>query len=320
MAALIGSEHRDIVLGSDEAAARIPALLSSLDQPLADAAVVPLHSVAEFARNEVTVAIGGEGADELFGGYPRYAWLGCAPQGLGWNGHASAIGNRIPRATSTSRRIRRALDLAVPRPVTERHLDWVTAGRRHERSGLYGARLLEALDRDRMVADLERDIEESRSYSMSGSLMRLDQLHWLPDDVLVKADRAGMLASLELRTPYLQRELAEFATSVAPSTHLSGGGKQLLRLLLSQLLPDAPRRRKVAFLPPIADWLRGTLGPVMEDQVARGSLYAEGWMRSDVASQLLSEHRRGQADRSHILWPLLAAGLWLDRFRGVDSA
>ena len=320
MAALIGSDHRDIVLGPDEAATRIPTLLSTLDQPLGDAAVVPLHSVAEFARNEVTVAIGGEGADELFGGYPRYAWLGRAPQGGSWNGHAGAISNRIPRASSTSPRIRRALDLVVPRPVAERHLDWVTAGRRHERHGLYGSRLLGTLNQNRVLADLERDIDQSRSYSVSGSLMRLDQLHWLPDDVLVKADRASMLASLELRTPYLQRELAEFATSVAPSIHLSGGGKQLLRLLLSQLLPDAPRRRKVAFLPPIAVWLRGALGPLMESQMARGSLYAEGWVRGDVASKLLSEHRRGQADRSHILWPLLAAGLWLDRFRGVEVA
>jgi asparagine synthase (glutamine-hydrolysing) len=319
MATLIGSEHRDIAMSTNEAAARVPTLLAALDQPLADPAVVPLHSVAEFARNDVTVAIGGEGADELFGGYPRYTWLGRAPRRGGSNGHlSSAVSSRIPRPGSTSPRLWRALDLAVPRPLAERHLDWVTAGRRHERLGLYGPRLLGALDHDRVLDDLQRDIKESRSYSVTGSLMRLDQLHWLPDDVLVKADRAGMLASLELRTPYLQRELAEFATSVAPSTHLSGGGKQLLRLLLSQLLPDAPRRRKVAFLPPIADWLRGGLGPVMENQVARGSLYEEGWMQGDAAARLLSEHRRGQADRSHILWPLLAAGLWLDRLREVD--
>jgi asparagine synthase (glutamine-hydrolysing) len=320
MASLIGSEHREITLSADEAAARVPHLLSALDQPLADAAVVPLHSVAEFARDEVTVAIGGEGADELFGGYPRYAWLGRAPHGRARNdGLGAAIGNHIPRAKSTSTRLRRALDLVVPRPIAERHLDWVTAGRRHERLGLYGPRLLGALDQDRVLTNLERDFDESRSYSVSGSLMRLDQLRWLPDDVLVKADRAGMLASLELRTPYLQRELAEFATSVAPTIHLAGGGKQLLRLLLSQLLPDAPRRRKVAFLPPTAAWLRGALGTLMEEQIARGSLYEEGWVRGDTTARLLAEHRRGQADRSHILWPLLAGGLWLDRFRGMET-
>ena len=317
---MIGSDHRDIAMSTEEAAARVPTLLSSLDQPLADSAVVPLHSVAEFAKNEVTVAIGGEGADELFGGYPRYTWLGRAPQGEGWSGLRSEVRSRIPRAKSTSPRVLRALELAVPRPLAERHLDWVTAGRRHETLALYGPRLLRERGHDLVLEELQHDFKESRAYSVPGSLMRLDQLHWLPDDVLVKADRAGMLASLELRTPYLQRELAEFATSVAPSIHLSGGGKRLLRLLLQDLLPGAPRRRKVAFLPPVAEWLRGALGPVMEDQVARGSLYEEGWVKGDVAAQLLSEHRRGEGDRSHILWPLLAAGLWLDRYRGIEPA
>jgi asparagine synthase (glutamine-hydrolysing) len=320
MADLIGSDHHDVAMGTDEAAARVPTLLAALDQPLADAAVVPLHLVAEFARHDVTVAIGGEGADELFGGYPRYTWLGRAPGGSS-NGQAMlALGSHIPRPSATSSRIWRAMDLAVPRPLAERHLDWVTAGRRHERLGLYGPRLLGTLNQTAVIDELKHDITDSRSYSVTGSLMRLDQLHWLPDDVLVKADRAGMLASLELRTPYLQRELAEFATSVAPSTHLAGGGKQLLRLLLSKLLPDAPRRRKVAFIPPIEEWLRGPLGSLMEDQIARGSLYTEGWIRADVTSQLLKEHRRGEADRSHLLWPLLAAGLWLDRYREPEAA
>jgi asparagine synthase (glutamine-hydrolysing) len=317
MAALIGSEHRDIALSASEAATRVPSLLGSLDQPLADAAVVPLHSVAEFARDEVTVAIGGEGADELFGGYPRYAWLSRAPQG---SGSRRALRNRIPQPTSTSSRLRRVLDLAVPRPVAERHLDWVTAGRRHQRGALYGPRLGEPLARNRVLTDLQADFEESRSHSVSGSLMRLDQLNWLPDDVLMKADRAGMLASLELRTPYLQRELAEFASSVAPAIHLSGGGKSLLRALLGQLLPDAPRRRKLAFLPPVAEWLRDPLFPLMRDQIATGTLYGEGWIRGEAAMGLLNEHREGRADRSHVLWPLLAVGLWLDRFRENGSS
>jgi asparagine synthase (glutamine-hydrolysing) len=319
MATQIGSEHRDFAMSAAEAGARVPALLAALDQPLADAAVVPLHSVAEFARGEVTVAIGGEGADELFGGYPRYGWLGRAPRSRERDDLLTRLGNRIPPASSNSRRARRALDLAVPRPVPERHLDWVSAGRRHERAGLYGPRLRGASGRDRVLEDLRRDFAESRSYSVTGSLMRLDQLHWLPDDVLVKADRAGMLASLELRTPYLQRELAEFATSVAPSTHLAGGGKRLLRLLLAELLPAAPTRRKAPFLPPTAEWLRGPLAPLMEQQVSRGSLYAEGWVRADVSRSLLDEHRRGRADHSNVLWPLLAAGLWLDRYRGIEA-
>jgi asparagine synthase (glutamine-hydrolysing) len=125
-----------------------------------------------------------------------------------------------------------------------------------------------------------------------------------------------MLASLELRTPYLQRELAEFATSVDPAIHLARGGKQLLRRLLAEILPDAPQPRKVAFLPPVADWLAGPLADEMADQIAHGSLYEEGWIRPDVAGRLLAQHRAGRADHSHALWPLLSAGLWLDRQRG----
>jgi len=229
------------------------------------------------------------------------------------------IGARVPSPQPNSGRLRRALDLAVPRPIAERHLDWVTAGRRHARGELYGPRLQHALAADGVLSDLRIGFEDSHSNSVAGSLMRFDQLHWLPDDVLFKADRAGMLASLEVRTAFLHRELAEFAGSISPSVHLDGGGKNLLRQLFAELVPDAPRRRKAAFLPPISAWLAGPLGPVMEDQIARGALYSEGWVRGEVADRLLVEHRRGRADRSHLLWPLLAVGIWLDSFRGLES-
>ena len=320
VASLIDSEHHELVLGDEEAADCVPSLLARLDQPLADAAAVPLYCVSRFARREVTVAIAGEGADELFGGYPRYGWIGRSARAERWNGRAATLDRLIPPARPGSSRSRRALDLLVPRPLAERHLDWVTAGRRGARAGLYGPRLAPELGREAVLASLREELDESRGGSVSGVLMNLDQRHWLPDDVLVKADRAAMLASLELRTPYLQRELAEFAAGVSPQIHLAGGGKQLLRLLLAKLLPAAPQRPKVAFLPPVAAWLRGPLGTVMEDQIAAGSLYGEGWIRPEAATRLLAEHRRGEADRSGALWPLLAAGLWLDRFRGVGAA
>jgi asparagine synthase (glutamine-hydrolysing) len=320
VASLLDSDHREVVLDAKEAAVLAPSLLAALDQPLADAAVVPLHCVAKLAGEEVVVAIAGEGADELFGGYPRYGWLGRAPRVPALSGRGAAAIQALiaPPRPNRSRR-RRALDLLVPRPLAERHLDWVTGGRRWLRPDLYGPRLRREGCRDQVLAGLRGDIDGARS-SVPGSLMHLDQLDWLPDDVLVKADRAGMLASLELRTPYLQRELAEFAASVDPAIHLGGGGKVLLRLLLAQQLPEAPQRRKVAFLPPVASWLRGPLGSVMADQIALGSLYREGWIRPGAAGRLLAEHRGGAADHSNVLWPLLAAGLWLDRLRRVTPA
>ena len=83
-------------------------------------------------------------------------------------------------------------------------------------------------------------------------------------------------------------------------------------------MPGAPQRRKIAFLPPIASWLRGPLGSVLESQIGAGGLYAEGWIEPAAAASLLAEHRRGAADHSRTLWPLLAAGIWLDRLRGQE--
>ena len=147
--------------------------------------------------------------------------------------------------------------------------------------------------------------------------MRLDQRHWLPDDVLMKADRAGMLVSLEIRTPYLHRELAEFAASVPTGVHMADGGKSLLRAVLARRGArgrEAPP--KTAFRVPVAEWLRGPLAPLLERQAHEGALVREGWFDGRELAALVREHASGRADRSAALWPLLALGEWLDARRG----
>jgi asparagine synthase (glutamine-hydrolysing) len=152
-------------------------------------------------------------------------------------------------------------------------------------------------------------------------LMVLDQRHWLVDDVLVKADRAGMRVSMEIRTPYLHRELAEFAATVPDHVHAGRHGKTLLRALLEQVAPEAARRRpKTAFRVPAADWLRGPLAPLLDRQIADGSAFAEGWFDREQAARMVAEHRSGAQDATAALWPLLAFGLWLDRVRGRAAA
>ena len=314
-AELLGAEHCELTLTGTDVANRVPSLLSGLDQPLADQALVPLHAVAEFAKRDVTVAIGGEGADELFGGYPRYRWLRRAPQALPGGIDASRLVARLPAAPPSGSRARRAVDLVTPRPALERHLDWVSAGRRRARDTLYGPALRSQIDGFRLQSDLHERMRGANG-SVAGAMMLLDQRHWLPDNVLFKADRAGMLVSLEIRTPYLHRELAEFAASIPADVHVSRGGKQLLRRLLGVVAPQAAERRKEAFLPPAAEWLRGPLSSTIDRQIQRGSLYSERWFDREAVRSLHRQHAAGDADWSHVLWPLLAAGLWLDRLRG----
>ena len=186
------------------------------------------------------------------------------------------------------------------------------------RDSLYGERLRASASLTDLAAGLD-GLSRRRPLGRR-SLMLLDQLHWLPGDVLAKADRASMQVSLEVRTPYLNHELAEFAATVPPELHTGAGGKALLRALLKQVLPKtALKRPKTAFRVPAADWLRGPLAPVLRDQVEAGHACAEGWIDRDAARAALDDHVAGVADNSAALWPILSFGLWLDRLRGRDA-
>ncbi len=199
-------------------ARRVPALLGGARPAARRPGARPAARVAEFARRDVTVAVGGEGADELFGGYPRYRWLARAR-----SGSAGGYRRRSPRALASAlrrasaSRARRAGSPAcsTPRAGLERHLDWVTAPARRTRAPrLYGRALQRRRSLPSGARTTSRSCDGADGSVAMARLMLLDQRHWLPDDVLVKADRAGMRVSLEIRTPYLHRELAEFAASV----------------------------------------------------------------------------------------------------------
>jgi asparagine synthase (glutamine-hydrolysing) len=318
----LDTEHHEVTLTQAEVAERAPALLARLDQPLADQALVPLHALSEFARPLVTVALGGEGADELFGGYPRYRWLERAQRVES----ALPVGAAQPlsdllRYSARWSSAARLVDRVTPTPVLERHLDWVTSGRRHDRPALYGPRL-DGHSGAQVLANLAGRAGELDGDSIGRRLMRLDQVDYLPDDVLVKTDRAGMFVSLEIRSVYLHRGLAELAASVDTSMHLGGRGKALLHAMLPAGMdtPRTPRRfRKTAFRAPAAEWLRGPLAPVLRRQLEGGAIYREGWFDRAAAGRLAGEHSSAARDHSDLLWPLLALGLWADRFYGLDA-
>ncbi len=203
VAEVLGTEHREVVLTSSRVGETLPALMGALDQPLADPAVVALHAVCALAREDVTVAVGGEGADELFGGYPRYRWLERSVA-LGHVVPAPVLrtGSRVLSQMPLTGRQRRLLDVVRPADPVDRHLSWVTGGRWPAARDVWGPALLDAAGFD-AAADARGIIGRSQATSTAGRFMALDRDRWLADDVLVKADRASMLVSLELRTPFL---------------------------------------------------------------------------------------------------------------------
>jgi asparagine synthase (glutamine-hydrolysing) len=322
-AAYLGSEHHEVTLTQEEVAERAPGVLAGIDQPLGDRALLPLNALSEFARPRVTVALGGEGADELFGGYPRYRWLARSAQLRAMApAPAAACMSGLLRGAGRLGRGGRLSERLGDAPILERNLDWVTAERRRRRSALYGPRLADVGGRCVL------DALATRAGELDGQgpvrwLMHLDQVDYLPDDVLFKTDRAGMLASLEIRTVFLQRELSELAASVDTTVHLKGGGKALVRAMLPEGIIAAPRfgrYRKTAFRVPAAEWLRGPLAGVLHRQVERGAIYEEGYFDRQAVAGLIREHMAQSADHSDQLWPLLALGLWTDRFCGLDGS
>ena len=323
VANIVGSEHREVILMQRDVAERVPALLADMDQPVADPALIALHCVSEHAGEHVTVAVGGEGADELFAGYPRYRWLALSSR-IG----ASAVpvsvlgaGARAMQRAIPAGRARRVAELLEPGSVVDRHIGWVTDGRIAHMRGLWGPALHAARPAFDAADDARGVIARSGERTTLGQFMALDQERWLPDDVLAKADRASMLVSLELRTPFLERGLAELASSIPVSMLAGRRDKHLLRRLLENALPQlggAPP--KAAFRVPLAQWLRGPLRPLVESQLAEGHAFSEGWLDRAAVRRLVDEHGSGRSDRSRHLWGVITFGAWLDDLRAKSAA
>jgi asparagine synthase (glutamine-hydrolysing) len=322
-AELIGTDHHEVTLTEADVRVRVPRVLSALDQPIADQALVASHALAECARREVTVAVGGEGADELFCGYPRYRWLQRA--GRIHSAVPSGMLSRLSRMSPPAplhRRLARVVQLLEAVPVVETNRAWMSSERRSLLEQL-GGPALRSRPSERQVGSVHRNGAlrdmASEPAAPAALAMWLDQTGWLADDILAKADRSSMLVSLEVRTPYLDRRLAEFANSLPIGVHCRRGGKPLLRGVLRKVLPDgAWSRSKTAFRVPSAEWLRGPLAYTLTTQLGSGAAFEEGWFDREQARQMVGDHLCGRRDWSNALWPLLAFGLWIDRLRGMQ--
>jgi asparagine synthase (glutamine-hydrolysing) len=153
----------------------------------------------------------------------------------------------------------------------------------------------------------------SQATSTAGRFMALDRGRWLPDDVLAKADRASMLVSLELRTPFLDRTLAELAATIAPAVHTGAGGKRVLRALLARTVPELQSGpSKTAFRVPTAEWLRGPLRDALQTHLLDGRACRDGWLNGPAVRDAAEEHLTGDLDRTSLLWPALSLALWLE--------
>jgi asparagine synthase (glutamine-hydrolysing) len=303
------TRHEEIVVEPD-AAETVFRLADSFDEPLGDEAALPLFSICEAAREHVTVALVGDGGDEAFAGYERYA--------------ATRIADRLPRRTAgAGARLLRALP-----GRGERRSSAVRAARLLEAAAAapserYG-RLMEVFppalrvrlwsdDALAELAPLARADELLGPPSAPGvaGLQRLDVDTYLPGDLLPKSDMASMAHSLELRSPFLDHRVVELGLALPSSLRMQGRtGKVALRRAFAADLPEiVAGGGKRGFGVPLAHWFRGELRDLTADVLRRSEL-----LRPDAAESLLREHASGRADHGHRLWCLLVLELWQQRY------
>ena len=314
LAAVLGTEHHERIVEPD-VAALLTAFPAHFGEPFGDSSALPAWCLSAMARESVTVALSGDGADELFGGYRRYQATalaelpGRSPAALRRLG--AAFARRLPASTGPGARIdslRRFLTGLAESDPRRRALSW---------SRLLEDEAIEALlgptapASDPLAPWLRHG--EGRGSPLATHLA-MDTQGYLPDDLLVKTDIASMAHGLELRAPFLDHPLVEFAARLPTELKVSGRSRKiLLREALAGLLPESVLDRpKRGFGVPIADWFRGPLRELLRAKLLAADAPIAGWCRPAALTALVEAHDRSRANHAHALYTLLSLALWLE--------
>ncbi len=342
----LGTEHHEDRLSVQRAADLIPEIAGWLDEPMADSSILPTFLLSRFVRSEVTVALGGDGADEIFGGYPTYLAHKVAeryekiPNFLRRNLIENAV-NRLPSGNRNmtfdflAKRFFRSLSNKDP---ISRHLSFFGSFTNDEFDGLLtdSVNSQSGTDIYAEARDLALRCEFDTALESDNVVERmqfLDMKFYLAEDIMTKVDRASMAASLEVRSPYLDRRIVEFAAALprdfklncaTPKFLFGRTGKRVLKMAAAPLLPESIiNRKKSGFVIPLAGWLRGRLNPLIRDMLAADRIAAQGLFNPVYVQKLLREHESGKLDHAKTIWSLLVFQIWMENFgpsRAVNSA
>jgi asparagine synthase (glutamine-hydrolysing) len=309
-----GTDHHELVVRPD-AVELIPRLVGIYDEPFGDSSALPTFLVSELAATQVKVALAGEGADEMFAGYFTYI-ADSIPAMAGRVAHmARPLIERLPSGTTGPIRLadkaKRFARGTALEPMA-RHCAWQEVLSADMRDALLDR---SANDRpDPLLAHRAR-FEESVGAEPLTRFQDLDLGTYLVDDILVKSDRASMANSLELRVPYVDRDIADFAFSL-PGRHKLRAmqKKRLLREAARPLLPpEVLRAPKRGFSIPAATWLRGDLAPFAREALSASELRRHGLLEPGPVQRMLDDHVAGRADNSRQLWGILMLTVWFEK-------
>jgi len=318
VARYLGTDHHEQILQSRALVEMLPEVAGWLDEPLGDASLIPTYLLSGFTRRHVTVALGGDGGDELFAGYPTFAAHRLAQ----FYKMPAFLHERVVRPLAellpVSRdnfsfdfKVKRFLRGALERPEIRDHV-WIGSFTPEEQRELLNGGTGE-------IAGYGDIIEAADRCGSTNVLERLSYLYfkfYLQDCVLAKVDRATMACSLEARAPFLDWEFVDFANSIPFDLKLRGlTTKHILKKAMRGLLPpEILYRGKKGFGMPVGKWLRGDLHPLAQELFSEQRLRRQGVFNPRTVTRLLEEHVLGRKDHRKKLWTLLIFQLWMDRY------
>jgi asparagine synthase (glutamine-hydrolysing) len=306
-----GTEHRSRIVASDDFAA-IDTLVTAFDEPFADASALPTWRVCQLARETVTVALSGDGADEVFAGYRRYKFQAAEerlrrfmPEGVR-SSLFGALGRVYPKADWAPRVLRAKATLeALGRDGGEAYARAVGVTGPEMRARLFSDALKRELQGHRAEDRYVKAMRDAPAREALDRAQYADLKIWLPGDILTKVDRTSMAVSLEAREPLLDHRLVEFGARLPVSMRLRGGtGKWLMKKALrGTLSDDVLYRTKMGFVTPVSAWFRGAL--LGEAQMMAAKLGQTGWFAEGVLDEIVETHRSGKSDHGRLLWQLV---------------
>jgi len=322
VAKFLGTDHHEERLSANLAANLVGEIGSWMDEPFSDPSLVPTYLLSRFTRKHVTVALGGDGGDELFAGYPMY-------RGHRWAENYS----KVPEIVRT--RVIEPLIGLLPVKTKNLSFDYkatrFVAGTKYDRVarhhiwfGSFNPAEQEELLTPAVLRNSDGDIyrqarlmfSDCDSSDVVEQMQSLDTRLYLAEDILTKVDRASMAVSLEVRAPFLDPRVAEFAASLPANYKLRGRKtKYILKRAIEDFLPPfVTRRGKKGFGVPVAEWLKGKLRPLARDLLSPDRVRKAGVFNPDYVTKLQDEHERGVANHRKLLWTLLMFELWHESF------
>jgi asparagine synthase (glutamine-hydrolysing) len=318
----VGAEYNEFIV-KPNALEILPTLVEHYGEPYADSSAVPTYYVSRETRKHVTVALNGDGGDESFAGYERYAAMLIAeryrqiPAVLRKTLVEAPVG-LLPASEVRRSRVRDAQRFlsAANLPRTERYQRWMSAFDRVAKDKIYTEQFRETLHASDDAAVLDKWFARANGSGVLDAAMLTDQMTYLPNDLLVKVDIASMANSLEARSPLLDHHVIEFAASLPENLKMRRfETKSLLKKVASRLVPrEVIYRRKMGFGVPVGKWLRNEMKDYVRDVLLSPTALARGIVKPDAMRAFVNEHISGERDHSFQIWTLLMLELWFQRF------